>query len=311
MSDNTPATRRRDPVPSSYAEAMSVGATLAASGFFPDAKSEAQAAAKVIAGMELGLGPMASMNGIHIVKGKVTLGANLIAAQVKRSGRYDYRVTRHDATGCSIDFYQGAEKIGTSEFTADDAKAAGLWGNAGPWKAHPKNMLFARAMSNGAKWFTADIFAGPVYTPDELGAQVDGETGEVIDHAPPADDTGELIKSRVRILRGGMTAEAFRAVMQSAGISRDDLADDAAYYRAQAAVEVAQMDVAAEQPAAGEVATITDAQMRALHAKARDYGLDHDALHQLAHDVHGVDSMTEIPADGFDAMLEALAEKAA
>jgi hypothetical protein len=42
-------------------------------------------------------------------------------------------------------------------------------------------MLFARAMSNGAKWHTPDVFAGnPVYTADELGATVDGETGEVI-----------------------------------------------------------------------------------------------------------------------------------
>ncbi|RDT44717.1 hypothetical protein DXF87_27490, partial [Enterobacter roggenkampii] len=33
----------------------------------------------------------------------------------------------------------------------------------------PKNMLFARAMSNGVKWFTPDVFSGPVYTPEELG----------------------------------------------------------------------------------------------------------------------------------------------
>ena len=45
----------------------------------------------------------------------------------------------------------------------------------------PRNMLFARSLSNGVKWFCPDIFLGaPVYTPDELGATVD-EQGEVIE----------------------------------------------------------------------------------------------------------------------------------
>jgi hypothetical protein len=51
-------------------------------------------------------------------------------------------------------------------------------------------MLFARALSNGAKWFCPDIFGGgPIYTPDELGAVIDGETGQVLGPAEgmPAD----------------------------------------------------------------------------------------------------------------------------
>jgi hypothetical protein len=55
-------------------------------------------------------------------------------------------------------------------------------------------MLFARAMSNGAKWFCADVFGGPVYTPDELGAAIDMETGEMLSRpkdevvTPPAPE---------------------------------------------------------------------------------------------------------------------------
>jgi hypothetical protein len=30
-------------------------------------------------------------------------------------------------------------------------------------------MLYARALSNGAKWYCPDVFGGPIYTPDELG----------------------------------------------------------------------------------------------------------------------------------------------
>jgi hypothetical protein len=170
----------------SLSDTVVLGKTLAASGYFQDTREAAQAVVKILAGRELGFGPIASMTGIYIVKGRVTLSANLIAAAVKGSGRYNYRVTKHDAEICSITFYEGGEIIGTSTFSMNDAAQAGLGGDN--WKKYPRNMLFARAMSNGAKWYCADVFGGPVYTPDELGAPVDGETGEVIDMpAAPAD----------------------------------------------------------------------------------------------------------------------------
>ena len=142
---------------------------------------------KILAGQELGFGPVASMTGIYIVKGRVTLSANLIGAAVKRSGRYDYQVKRLDGAECAIVFYSliGDEpfNIGTSSFTIEDAKRAGLV-NGDNWKKYPRNMLFARALSNGAKWFCPDVFGGAVYTPDELGVPVDGDTFEVIDVTP-------------------------------------------------------------------------------------------------------------------------------
>jgi hypothetical protein len=119
------------------------------------------------------------MTGVNIIKGKVTLSANLIASAIKRSGRYNYRVVTLTDDACRIDFYEAGERIGTSEFSTADAKAAGLAGDN--WRKFPRNMLFARAISNGAKWYCPDLSGGPLYTPDELGAQVDGETGEVID----------------------------------------------------------------------------------------------------------------------------------
>lgn len=162
---------------------ITLGKTLAASGYFRDARDASQAIVKVLAGQELGISPIASMTGIFIVKEKVTLSANLIAAVIKRSGKYNYRVCAMDNDACAIEFFEHGETIGLSEFSMKDAAAAGLSG--GNWKSYPRNMLFARAMSNGAKWFCPDIFAGPIYTPDELGAEVDGETGEPIDVSPP------------------------------------------------------------------------------------------------------------------------------
>ena len=158
---------------------MSLGDVLAKSGFFEDSRQAAQAVVKVLAGQELGFGPVASMTGVNIIKGRVALSANLIAAAVKRSGKYNYRVTVHDDKECTIVFFENGEEVGISSFTASDAKRAQLSG--ANWTKYPRNMLFARAISNGAKFYCPDIFGGPVYTPDELGANVDGYTGEVID----------------------------------------------------------------------------------------------------------------------------------
>lgn len=172
--------------PQNLAELKDVATILAKSGYFLDAKDAAQAVAKIIAGSELGFGPMASMTGIYIVKNRVTLSANLMAAAVKRSGKYNYRVTDLTDTTCAIDFYEGGERVGYSTFTMADAKRADLKGDN--WTKYPRNMLFARALSNGVKFYCPDIFGGPIYTPDELGAAVDEEgviiEGAVVDVGP-------------------------------------------------------------------------------------------------------------------------------
>jgi hypothetical protein len=147
---------------------LQLGRAMASSGFFKDAQRASQAIVKILAGRELGFGPVASMVGVHIIKDKVSLSANLMAAAIKRTGRYNYRLREHSATACCIEFFEGGESVGVSEFTMQDATQAGLLSNP-TWKSYPRNMLFARAMSNGARWYCPDVFGGPVYTPEELG----------------------------------------------------------------------------------------------------------------------------------------------
>lgn len=159
-------------------EIMSIGKAFAESGMFPDIKSAAQAIVKIQAGSEIGIPPFASMSGIHIIQGKPTIGAGVMAAMVKGSNKYDYRVIESSELICSIDFFQGKEKIGNSTFTIADAKKAGTKN----LDKFPKNMLFARAMSNGVKWYTPDVFAGPVYVPEEMEAPIIEEAkAEVIE----------------------------------------------------------------------------------------------------------------------------------
>ena len=156
---------------------MELGAVLVKSGFFSDARDVSQAVVKVLAGREIGFGPIASMTGVYIVKGKPALSANLMAAAVKRDSRYNYRVAQLTDEICELVFFEDGQESGRSVFTKADAAKAGTQ-NMGKF---PRNMLFARALSNGVRWHCPDVMSGaPVYTPDELGALVDGETGDVI-----------------------------------------------------------------------------------------------------------------------------------
>lgn len=150
---------------------------MADSGFFSDCKAAAQAGVKIMAGLELGIPAFAAMSGIHLIQGRPAIGANLIAAKVKSSGKYDYRVLEQSDQLCRIAFYQGKEQIGVSEFSAADAKRMGTKN----MDKMPKNMLFARAISNGVKWYCPDLFIAPVYTPEELGASVSDDGQVTID----------------------------------------------------------------------------------------------------------------------------------
>jgi hypothetical protein len=98
-----------------------------------------------------------------------------MAAAVKRHPNYNYRVLENTDVVCRIEFFEKwdgkMQSSGVSEFTIENAKKAGTQN----LDKYARNMLFARAMSNGVKWFCPDVFDAPVYTPDELGATVDSE----------------------------------------------------------------------------------------------------------------------------------------
>lgn len=172
-------------------EIATISETFAKSGLFSDAKDAAQAMVKIYAGQEIGLPPFASMSGIHVIQGKPVMGAGLIASRVKGSGKYDYAVVEHTDKVCNIDFMQawGNEwkKIGNSTFTIEDAKKAGTKNI----DKFPKNMLFARAISNGVKWYCPDVFAGPIYVPEEMNTITEDGQGET------TTTPGEKVKATV------------------------------------------------------------------------------------------------------------------
>ena len=105
-----------------------IAGAFARSGMFADVRDASQAVVKILAGAEMGFSPIASMNGVYIVKGRVSMGAGLIAAAIKRHPGYDFRVREHTDAVCRIEFFEvdprtGAkDSLGEASFSAEDAR---------------------------------------------------------------------------------------------------------------------------------------------------------------------------------------------
>jgi hypothetical protein len=209
---------RSNSVVTTYDEVERAAKAMAASGFFIDTKSISQAIVKIMAGQELGFGPFASMNGVYIIQGRPSFGANMMAAAVKASGRYNYRVVEMSDTKCEIAFFEQGQECGRSSFTIEDARKAGTKN----LDKFPRNMLFARAMSNGVRWYCPDVTNGSaVYTPEELGAEVDGDGNVVV--LPAEVVEAEPVFEAVVVVDDPMTVERACTFKNSKGVPYMDL----------------------------------------------------------------------------------------
>ena len=260
------------------------------SGYFSDAQGAAQAMMKIQAGSELGLLPVQSLTLINVIKGRITMSAALMAGLLKRAG-YKLRVSwSKDPVGCTITVKDSTgEELGESSFDLDDAKRAGLQG--GNWNKYIRNMCYARAVSNAARWYAPEVITG-CYLPDE------------IDDAPQAPPPIKFEETEPLPMPRGP------AVVRDA-----------------VSVEVAEVAIAAQQVAATElyesivpsvVATLpgaplgeqvqTEKQSRAdinhyLHGLAKNHGLDHESLRGVL----GVESMSDRDALPTEMMEHAVA----
>jgi|GEM_PF-2763989 len=178
-------------LPATVAEIQSMGDAFYKSGYFKDVVSAAQALVKIQAGRELGLNPIYSMQNIIVINDNITSNANTLALLIKKSGKYDYRVVKNTDEETVIKFlqrsYEQWEEIGENSFSVKDAERAGLTGKA-TWKAYPKAMTFARALSQGARQHCPDAIGG-VYLSEEIESIPAAPTMPTVTVVPPADTT--------------------------------------------------------------------------------------------------------------------------
>lgn len=188
-----------------YARAVELGHVLARSGYFTDARDPAQAAVKVMIGMDLGLSPTTALTGIHAFgeggKTVFVIEGKLLAALIKARPGYDYRLVDRTTERVEVEFIRDGEPMKpTIVWTMEDAKRAGL-DKKDNWKAYPREMLTWRALVEGVRIHFPEIMAGqPIYLDAEFGVEA-GDLREAIEgpKTPPlTDDEAEALRDRAR-----------------------------------------------------------------------------------------------------------------
>jgi len=166
------AITRADPyLPTTMAEAEQLAARLAQSALLPDGLrgKPADVLITLITGHELGLSPMQSVRGLHVVKGRAVMSADLAVGLVKRNSacRHFRLVASDDKAATYETLREGEPEPTRMTFTIDQARQAGLV--ADNWKRFPSAMLRARCSLALARAVYPDVLQG-VFDPDEVGA---------------------------------------------------------------------------------------------------------------------------------------------
>jgi hypothetical protein len=170
---------------------------LAESGFFDSARTAAKAYAKIMAGRELGIGPMTALSNVEVIRGKVTVSAQLQGALLARSDRYSSTLVEATDARCSIDFFKDGEKVGTSTYAIEEAGRAGLT-RKDVWKQYPSDLLYARALTRGIRRVCPDLLLDAAYIREEMGeniVEVNVETN------PQTNDTDKITSEQLGKLR--------------------------------------------------------------------------------------------------------------
>lgn len=157
-------------------------------------------------GAALGIPPIQAINSIHVIEGKPTASADLIASLVRRAGHKLRIETGRDGDGPTVT--ATLIRVDDPEFafavtwTMAKARAAGLLGK-GVWKQYPDQMLRNRAVTEVCRQGAGDALYSVIYTPEELGHDdPKAQTGQaVVD--PQPDQEPESVASREQLQRVG------------------------------------------------------------------------------------------------------------
>ena len=259
MSDNQLAKAQPERQMAPLRDQMAYAQAIAQSNIIPDAYRNKAANVMVAMnfGHSMGLSPAESLYRIAVIKGKPTMSAELIAAQVRKAG-HKLRIKRDEA----------AQSVTATVVRCDDpdypisvtrdiawARAMGLAGNDN-YRKQPMTMLTWRAITAVAREACPEALFGVAYTPDEMH---DMDAAPAPEPAPvPVADLQPLrdLFPAFTAATGATAAQAVAAVCAKYGVaamqglSPEQAADAAEWMRG-------QIDAAADgvgEPQASEAA---------------------------------------------------------
>lgn len=145
-------------VPQTLDDVYRLASAIAKSGLAPQQLKTPEAiTVAILTGLELGLPPMFALNKIAVINGRPTLWGDAIPGILWSRGFKFREWMDKDTAHCEITRPDGT--LIERTFSEADAKAAGLWGKAGPWKQYPQRMLAMRARAFAARDGAADVLA--------------------------------------------------------------------------------------------------------------------------------------------------------
>lgn len=155
--------------PANMSELLSLAETLSRSTLIPVPLrgKPGDVAVVLMHGRELGLTPMRALSEIYVVDGKPSASATLKVGLCVRHGyicKYFRAIEVTDKIATYETQREGSQPVRFS-YSIEDAARAGLTGRS-TWRAHPKQMLSARAKSILATMCYPDL-VGNLYDPDE------------------------------------------------------------------------------------------------------------------------------------------------
>lgn len=158
--------------PAPLGQQIEFAKALAPSGLLP--KEYQQNPANLLFALQyaeaLDVKPIHAITSIHVINGKPSASAELIASVVRRAG-HKLRVTADDreATATLIRADDQSFEY-TATWDLKRAQTAGLTSNP-TWKKFPAAMLRSRAITEVCRMGASDALYGVTHTPDELGGE--------------------------------------------------------------------------------------------------------------------------------------------
>lgn len=160
--------------------AYQVAQRLVQSSFVPQQfrGKPVEATAAILAGIEVGLQPMAALRAFDVIQNQAAPRAITLRA-VAQSHGHDIEIVESTTTRCRVRARRRGGDWQSITWTIDRAKELGLTGKDN-WRKQPQAMLVARATAEAARLVAADAILGIGYSAEEVA---DGASGEV----PPFD----------------------------------------------------------------------------------------------------------------------------
>lgn len=111
-------------------------------------------------GMELGLQPLQAMQNIAVINGRPSIWGDAMLALVRGSGLLEKIDEDISDTVCTCKLKRKGEEAISRSFSLEEAKRAGLFEKAGPWKSYPKRMMQMRARAFALRDAFPDVLKG-------------------------------------------------------------------------------------------------------------------------------------------------------